>query len=105
MAYLSEDISKVYKEGRLLELEGVGKSIANSINSYFPNLRRDLSRLSYKLEFNKNILIFMENLRKKKGLDLPNYLFLRDAASRDPRLYDINEKYGKKWLKLLSYKL
>ncbi len=52
-------------EGRVLTLELKDYFV---INSYFPNSRRDLSRLSYKLEFNKNILIFMENLRKKKPI-------------------------------------
>jgi 2,3-bisphosphoglycerate-independent phosphoglycerate mutase len=43
--------------------------------------------------------------RKKMGLDLPNYLFLRDAANKDPRLYDINKKYGKKWAAVVGMPL
>lgn len=52
-------------EGRVITLEFKDYFV---INSYFPNSRRDLSRLSYKLEFNKSILEFMENLRKKKPI-------------------------------------
>ena len=51
----------------------------------------------------KDSKVFKE--RKKKGLDLPNYLFLRDAASKDPRLCDINEKYGKKWAAVVGMPL
>lgn len=43
----------------------------------------------------KNSRVYRE--RKKRGLELPDYIFLRDAASKDPKLPDINEKYGKKW--------
>jgi exodeoxyribonuclease-3 len=50
-------------EGRVITLEFMDYFV---INSYFPNSRRDLSRLSYKLEFNKIIVAFMEKLRKKK---------------------------------------
>ncbi len=51
----------------------------------------------------KNSKVYKE--RKKKGLDLPNYIFLRDAASQDPKLYDINEKYGKKWAAVVGMPL
>ncbi|MCL4396994.1 hypothetical protein M1494_01440 [Candidatus Parvarchaeota archaeon] len=51
----------------------------------------------------KNSKVYKE--RKKKGLDLPNYLFLRDAASSDPKLYDINEKYGRKWAAVVGMPL
>ena len=43
--------------------------------------------------------------RKKRRLDLPNYLFLRDAANRDPKLYDINEKYGRRWAAVVGMPL
>ena len=36
------------------------------INAYFPNSREDLSRLDYKIEFNKEILKFAKKLEKKK---------------------------------------
>ncbi|MGC8533411.1 MAG: exodeoxyribonuclease III [Candidatus Parvarchaeum sp.] len=52
-------------EGRVITLEFKDYFV---INSYFPNSRRDLSRLSYKIEFNKSMLDFMENLRKKKPI-------------------------------------
>ncbi len=35
--------------------------------------------------------------RVKNKQQLPNFLFIRDAAVRDPRLPDINETSGKKW--------
>ena len=56
---------KYDNEGRVITIELKDSFI---INSYFPNSRRDLSRLAYKLEFNKNILAFMERLRKKKPI-------------------------------------
>lgn len=43
--------------------------------------------------------------RKKNGLPLPNYLFLRDAAVSDPKLQDINDKYGKKWAAVVGMPL
>ncbi|MGC8533414.1 MAG: hypothetical protein ACP5MV_02155 [Candidatus Parvarchaeum sp.] len=43
--------------------------------------------------------------RKKKGRDLPNYLFLRDAANKDPKLYNINERYGKRWAAVVGMPL
>jgi len=52
-------------EGRVITLELDNYFV---INSYFPNSRRDLSRLSYKLEFDKSILEFIENLKKKKPI-------------------------------------
>ena len=56
---------KYDKEGRVITIEFSDYFI---INSYFPNSRRDLSRLDYKMEFNKEILEFMEKLRKKKPI-------------------------------------
>ncbi len=56
---------KYDKEGRVLTLEFTDYFI---INSYFPNSRRDLSRLNYKIEFNKKILEFMERLRETKPI-------------------------------------
>lgn len=43
----------------------------------------------------KNSNVYKE--RKKRGLDAPNYIFLRDAANKDPKLPNINEKYGRNW--------
>lgn len=53
------------KEGRVLTLELHDFYL---INAYFPNSRRDLSRLQFKLEFNDKILRFAEELRKKKPI-------------------------------------
>jgi exodeoxyribonuclease-3 len=54
---------KYDKEGRVITVEFSDYFI---INGYFPNSRRDLSRLDYKMGFNKDMLAFMEKLRKKK---------------------------------------
>lgn len=51
------------REGRTLTLEFKDYFL---INAYFPNSRRDLSRLDYKIKFNKSILKFMQALRRKK---------------------------------------
>ncbi len=59
------DDEKFDKEGRVITLEFENYFL---INSYFPNSRRDLSRLSYKIEFNRRILEFMEKLRKIKPI-------------------------------------
>jgi len=60
---LSEDISKVYKEGRLLELEGVGKSIANSIKEYV-----ETGKISKYEELKKKYPIDFESFRKIRGM-------------------------------------
>ena len=36
------------------------------INAYFPNSQHGLTRLDYKLDFNKKVLEYMEKLRKEK---------------------------------------
>ncbi|MEM0143040.1 MAG: hypothetical protein QXL94_03700 [Candidatus Parvarchaeum sp.] len=51
----------------------------------------------------KNSKVYKE--RRKKNLEVPNYLFLRDAANKDPKLQDINEKYGKKWAAVVGMPL
>ena len=56
---------KYDKEGRIITVEFSDYFV---INGYFPNSRRDLSRLEYKIEFNKEMLKFMERLRKKKPI-------------------------------------
>ena len=38
------------------------------INVYFPNANRELSRIPYKMEFNKKLLKYIENLKKKKSI-------------------------------------
>ena len=43
--------------------------------------------------------------RKKKGLEVPNYLFLRDGAATDPELPDINDKYGRRWAAVVGMPL
>ena len=50
-------------EGRILTLEFEDYFL---MNAYFPNSRRDLSRLDYKMEFNYKVLDFMERLRRIK---------------------------------------
>jgi len=63
IAGLSEDISKVYKEGRLLELEGVGKSIANSIKEYI-----ETGKISKYEDLKKKYPIDFESFRKIRGM-------------------------------------
>ena len=60
---LSEDISKVYKEGRLLELEGVGKSIANSIKEYV-----ETGKISKYEDLKKKYPIDFDSFRKIRGM-------------------------------------
>ncbi len=43
--------------------------------------------------------------RAKNGQQLPNYLFLRDAAVSDPKLPDINKIYGKRWYAVVGMPL
>lgn len=50
-------------EGRIL---GIELQDFWFINIYFPNSRRELARLDYKLEFNSKVLDMLENLRKSK---------------------------------------
>jgi exodeoxyribonuclease-3 len=57
--------SKFDREGRVLTLEFKNFYL---VNAYFPNSRRDLSRLSFKLEFDKKIEDFIEGLRAKKPI-------------------------------------
>ena len=51
----------------------------------------------------KNSKVYRE--RRKKRLELPNYIFLRDASNRDPNLEDINRKYGKRWAAVVGMPL
>ena len=60
---LSEDINKIYKEGKLLELDGVGKSIANSIKEYLES-----GKMSKYEELKKKYPIDFETFRKIRGL-------------------------------------
>lgn len=63
-------IKKFDDEGRFLQLEYDGFYL---INLYFPNAQRELKRLDFKLEFNEELLKYVENLRKKnteKGIIL-----------------------------------
>lgn len=57
------DKEKFDDEGRVLTIE-LEKFYV--VNAYFPNSRRDLSRLGFKLEFNKNLEKFLQRLREKK---------------------------------------
>jgi DNA polymerase (family 10) len=60
---LSEDINKIYKEGKLLSLEGVGKSIANSIEEYLQN-----GKISKYEKLKEKYPIDFETFRKIRGL-------------------------------------
>ncbi len=51
----------------------------------------------------KNSKVYKE--RKKKDLEVPNYLFFRDSSNKDPRLPSINEKYGKRWAAVVGMPL
>ncbi|MGC8505115.1 MAG: exodeoxyribonuclease III [Thermoplasmata archaeon] len=56
---------KFDSEGRVLALEFQNFWV---INAYFPNSQRGLTRLDYKLEYNRNFEKWAENLRKTKPL-------------------------------------
>ncbi|MGC8516500.1 MAG: hypothetical protein ACP5MT_01215 [Candidatus Acidifodinimicrobium sp.] len=43
--------------------------------------------------------------RKSNSLPLPNYVLLRDGAIHDPKLPDINKKYGKQWAAVVGMPL
>ncbi len=43
--------------------------------------------------------------RAKKKQQLPNYLFIRDAAVSDPKLPDINRLYGRRWYAVVGMPL
>jgi exodeoxyribonuclease-3 len=58
-------IKKFDDEGRVLTLEYNNFYL---INIYFPNSGRELKRLDFKLEFNKELLKYVEKLRKKKNV-------------------------------------
>ncbi|MHA1968802.1 MAG: exodeoxyribonuclease III [Candidatus Hodarchaeales archaeon] len=63
-------IKKFDEEGRFLQLEYDEFYL---INLYFPNAQRELKRLDFKLEFNEELLKYVEILRKKstnKGIIL-----------------------------------
>jgi exodeoxyribonuclease-3 len=57
------DIKKFDMEGRCQTLE---LKDFYFINTYFPNANHELSRLPYKLEFNREILKYIKKLEKKK---------------------------------------
>ena len=56
---------KFDKEGRAQTMEFDNIYL---INSYFPNANHALSRLSYKLDYNRNILEYASKLEKKKNV-------------------------------------
>ncbi len=60
---LSVDIKKIYDEGKLLELEGIGQSIANSIKEYI-----EKGKISKYEELKKEYPIDFETFRKIRGL-------------------------------------
>lgn len=63
---------------------GIGDSLADSegrvitleyekfylVNAYFPNAQHGLTRLDYKLDFDEKMIIYLEELRKKKPIIL-----------------------------------
>ena len=60
-------VDKFDSEGRVLTIELPSFYL---INAYFPNSRRDLSRLKFKLEFDAAIESYMERLSNKKPVVL-----------------------------------
>ncbi len=56
-------LKKFDAEGRVITLEMPAFYV---INAYFPNSRRDLSRLDFKIEFDRAFSVFADGLRKKK---------------------------------------
>ena len=60
-------ITEFDQEGRLITLE---YSDYYLINAYLPNAGRGLVRLDFKLEYNKNLMKYLDKLRKKKDLIL-----------------------------------
>ena len=58
-------IEKFDREGRVLTLEFEKFFL---INVYFPNSQHELKRLGYKLEFDKELLKFANNLKKQKHI-------------------------------------
>ena len=60
---LSEDIGKVWKEGRLEELPGIGEALAEKISEFL-----EKGRLAYYEKLKKEVPIDMENLGKIPGL-------------------------------------
>ncbi len=55
------------QEGRVLTLEFEDFFL---INAYFPNAQHGLTRLDYKLDFNRDLLAFANNLAKEKSVVL-----------------------------------
>lgn len=58
-------INKFDQEGRVQILETKNFYL---LNVYFPNANAELSRLSYKLEFNKSLLNYIKKLERKKAV-------------------------------------
>jgi len=58
-------IEKYDNEGRVITLEYDNYYL---INAYFPNSQRELARLDFKLEFDKEFLKYCERLREKKPI-------------------------------------
>jgi len=57
----------INSEGRFLQLEYNDFYL---INLYFPNAQRELKRLDFKLQFNEELLNYIESLRKTKNIIL-----------------------------------
>ncbi|MEM0111221.1 MAG: hypothetical protein QXK90_00465 [Candidatus Parvarchaeota archaeon] len=55
----------------------------------------------------KKVLLKSDVYRKRKesGQPLPNYVLLRDGAVHDPKLPDINERYGRRWAAVVGMPL
>ena len=63
--YYGIDHADIDDEGRVLTLEFVDFFL---INVYFPNAGHGLKRLDYKLDFNRRLLDFVDNLAAKKSV-------------------------------------
>ncbi len=91
---------KFYKNGKKLSFATPIKDL--KIHDIKP-LRREAKYTAELLNlFIKNVIKVIKNSevfisRAKDNKPLPNYLFLRDAAVRDPHLPAINEKFKRRW--------
>ncbi len=69
--------------------------------SYTAKILNDFVQKASKVIMNSRV--YKE--RKSKGLQAPNYMFLRDGAVHDPKLPSINSLYGKTWAAVVGMPL
>ena len=93
---LSDDITRVYDEERLLELEGVGKSIANSIKEYI-----EKGRISKYEELRKKYPIDFETFRKIRGLG-PKRVYVLYKKLGIKNVDDLRKAIGNKRIRGLN---